>query len=121
MDVYKGGVDLVPPKTMHRFSVLSVIILAIVSASCDVIPEGGLCSGISGPVGVSEPGTICCYTSPDQALCFLGKKCPLHFTPPGGLCSSIAGPSKYPCWPGTHCCPLGPDRSVCTEGSCSTV
>ncbi|KAF6744674.1 hypothetical protein DFP72DRAFT_927858 [Ephemerocybe angulata] len=82
-----------------------------------VIPVGGLCSGIAGPVqDTCVKGSTCCFVSPDQSVCAVveGEKCPDHFIPEGGFCAGFAGPLPFPCVPGTTCCYLFPDQAVCT-------
>ncbi|KAH6918025.1 hypothetical protein BKA70DRAFT_1245971 [Coprinopsis sp. MPI-PUGE-AT-0042] len=83
-----------------------------------VIPVGGLCSGIAGPIpDRCEKGSVCCVVGPDRSLCTVtgGRKCPSHFIEEGGLCAGIAGPSPYPCIAGTTCCYLSPDNAVCLD------
>ncbi|KIJ53311.1 hypothetical protein M422DRAFT_25716 [Sphaerobolus stellatus SS14] len=54
---------------MHK--ALSVILLIFFSAgaTATIIPKGGLCSGIAGPVGTCIKGTVCCNISPDNSIC----------------------------------------------------
>ncbi|KAG2008277.1 hypothetical protein CC2G_013725 [Coprinopsis cinerea AmutBmut pab1-1] len=103
---------------MFRPAFLAVVLAVFAAQSAvAVIPVGGLCVGIAGPVNdTCVEGSICCNVSPDRSLCTQveeGAECPPKFIEENGLCAGIAGPSEYPCIPGTVCCNISPDNSQC--------
>ncbi|KAG2008279.1 hypothetical protein CC2G_013727 [Coprinopsis cinerea AmutBmut pab1-1] len=104
---------------MVRQLLLPVLAVALAAREAlAVIPVGGLCVGIAGPVkDTCVEGSVCCNVSPDRSLCTIvpkGGKCPDRFIEEGGFCAGIAGPVRDgTCIAGTSCCYVYPDLGLC--------
>ncbi|KAG5732297.1 hypothetical protein E4T56_gene11440 [Termitomyces sp. T112] len=61
---------------LRTTALILISTLFATSASAQELKPGELCAGFAGPVGACPRDYVCCYISPDNAVCTSKYECP---------------------------------------------